>query len=199
MPPYPYNNFYDIEHGSILIVRIMPGKMVFILERPRGLQYKCRLTSIGIPIIKIRWFHDRLIFVMVIHIHGKTVFKKKLKHGFGSVCGEPSERCLRHYYIHASVGLPPDCSTCLYSREKRAADRRAGDVVFVVLVIAFVIVIPVMWIVCTSKCNLSDCIRTVKNQDPYMEKIWICHFGFRFYRYDIKMNELKQNLRLWRI
>ena len=35
---------------------------------------KCRFTSIGIPIIKIRLSHDRLIFIMGIAIPEKTIF-----------------------------------------------------------------------------------------------------------------------------
>ena len=34
----------------------------------------CSFTSIGIPIIKIRWSHTRFIFTMAILIPGKTVF-----------------------------------------------------------------------------------------------------------------------------
>ena len=37
-------------------------------------QYKDSLISIGIPIIRIRWFHDHLIFKMGITILRKTVF-----------------------------------------------------------------------------------------------------------------------------
>ena len=36
--------------------------------------YRCRLTSIGIPILKIRQSNDHLIFNMEIPIPGKTVF-----------------------------------------------------------------------------------------------------------------------------
>ena len=36
--------------------------------------YRCRLTSIGIPMLKIRPFHDHFIFNMGIAIPGKTVF-----------------------------------------------------------------------------------------------------------------------------
>ena len=39
---------------------------------------RCHLTSIGIPIIKIRRSHDRLIFIMEIPIPGKTVFMLRL-------------------------------------------------------------------------------------------------------------------------
>ena len=35
--------------------------------------YRCILTSIGIPIIKIKQSHDHLIFIMEIFIPGKTV------------------------------------------------------------------------------------------------------------------------------
>ena len=38
------------------------------------LSKRCCLFIKGIPIIKIRWCHDRLIFIMEITIPGKTIF-----------------------------------------------------------------------------------------------------------------------------
>ena len=35
---------------------------------------RCCLTTIGIPILKTRWTHDHLIFMMEIPIPGKTIF-----------------------------------------------------------------------------------------------------------------------------
>ena len=37
----------------------------------------CHLISIRIYIIKIKWSHDRVAFIMEIHISGKTVFELK--------------------------------------------------------------------------------------------------------------------------
>ena len=36
--------------------------------------YTCHLTSIGIPIIKIKWSHDHLIFIMAMFIPEKMVY-----------------------------------------------------------------------------------------------------------------------------
>ena len=41
----------------------------------------CRLANIGISIIRIRRFHDRLVFIMEIPIPGKTVFILKRSPG----------------------------------------------------------------------------------------------------------------------
>ena len=35
---------------------------------------RCCLATIGIPIVKTRWTHDHLIFMMEIPISGKTIF-----------------------------------------------------------------------------------------------------------------------------
>ena len=42
--------------------------------QPTPLPQRCRLTSIGTHRVKIRRFHDRLIFNMAIPVPGKTVF-----------------------------------------------------------------------------------------------------------------------------
>ena len=46
-----------------------------IVKQPgQCLKYTCSLTSIGIPIIKIKQSHSCLNFIMGISMHGKTVF-----------------------------------------------------------------------------------------------------------------------------
>ena len=61
----------------------IPGKTVFILKWGWGggggggggvSVQRCHFTSIGIPVFKIRWSRDCLIFNMGILIPGKTVF-----------------------------------------------------------------------------------------------------------------------------
>ena len=62
---------------GILPIGSFPPTVVYIvvcqLVRSVYIQ-RWPLTSIKIPIIKIRWSHDSLIFIMQISIPGKTVF-----------------------------------------------------------------------------------------------------------------------------
>ena len=51
-------------------------------------RYRCHLTIIGIPMLKIRWSHDLLVFKMGIPIPGKTIFTQIAKF-MGPTCGPP--------------------------------------------------------------------------------------------------------------
>ena len=80
MSSYQYRNFHykdkTVSWRFIFIMKIpIPGKMVFILSRGAlGAVsiYTCRLTGIGIPMLKTRRSHDHRILNMGISIPGKT-------------------------------------------------------------------------------------------------------------------------------
>ena len=59
----------------------------------------CHLTSIGIPIIKIRQYHDHLILIMGIPMHGKTIFILQQNPDF--FCSGPSMSYTSH--LHSAI------------------------------------------------------------------------------------------------
>ena len=82
----------------------------------------CRLTSIGIPIIKIRWSHDCLIFIMEIPIPGRTVFILR----WGPV---PFPWLLPYFAIHHKFPwLYPDPGHYVLLRSRQNGRRFADDI-----------------------------------------------------------------------
>ena len=91
----------DVKHGAQWRQNYKDSLTKIHILRTVGV-WKCHLTKIGIPMIKIRWSHYHLIFIMKIVIRGKTVFFLLLGWGCGGLYAS------RHWvFIDPGDGLLP--------------------------------------------------------------------------------------------